>query len=590
MPAADLFSLIQRGHTPFVIAEMANAHEGSVETSRAIVEAAATAGADAIKFQKFTANELLVPYHPRYEHFKALEMPESAWSDLVHLARSKGLYVLADVFGTESAKLMRRLEIDGYKIHSSDTINLELIAEVASYRRPVFLSCGGSRQLEIMEAVQAIRQAGNEQIVLLHGFQNYPTRLEDSQLNRIRTLAEQFGVPVGYADHVAGDSEWAMLLPVMAVGAGARVIEKHLTLDRSRKGIDYFSSVEPRELARLVEIIKESRKSLGGPYELGSGELQYLQDVKKLMVASKDLPAGTRMSEAMVTYKRVPSDAHPLRYADIAGRALRVPRKTDEPLSLDHFGLKIAALIAVRMHSTRLARKALLPLAGRPAIEHLIERVKLAKTPSSVVLCTSTHADDAVLIESAEKMGIKWFRGSEDDVMLRFLQAAERERADVVVRITGDDLLIDPAFLDRAVAHHLQRNADYTSYAGLPKGMETEVVSVSALKTAHELAEDPSFTEYMTHYLRRPDVFRVSEMPVEERYRRSFRLTLDTEEDYRLLQMLFDRLSGPGKVITTEEILDLLDSRPDLAALNAGVQPKTVAINTNLKVGHSCQR
>jgi spore coat polysaccharide biosynthesis protein SpsF (cytidylyltransferase family) len=110
------------------------------------------------------------------------------------------------------------------------------------------------------------------------------------------------------------------------------------------------------------------------------------------------------------------------------------------------------------------------------------------------------------------------------------------------------------------------------------------------LQRAHELAEDPSFTEYMTHYLQRPDVFRVSEMPIEERYCRSFRLTLDTEEDYRLLQILFDRLSRPGKILTTEEIIEFLDARHDLVAINAGVCPKTVSINTTLRIGGSCQR
>src|SRR6185436_1826848 len=153
----------------------------------------------------------------------------------------------------------------------------------------------------------------------------------------------------------------------------------------------------------------------------------------------------------------------------------------------------------------------------------------------------------------------KWFRGSEDDVMQRFLDAASRESADVVVRITGDDVFIDPAFLDRAVGHHLANNADYTAYPGLPKGMETEVMSVSALKQAHALAEDPSFTEYMTHYIKRPYVFRFSAMPVDERYRRPFRLTLDTEEDYRLLQAIFGQLFRPGQMNTTEEIIDFLD-------------------------------
>lgn len=586
MPEADLYNLIQKRTAPFVIAEMANAHEGSVAAARAIVEAVSDAGADAIKFQKFTANELLVPYHPRFEHFRNLEMPDAAWSELVSLARSKGLYVLADVFGPESAELMYQLGVDGYKIHSSDTINRDLIAQIASYGRTVFVSCGGARRPEVIEAVQVIRRAGNPKIVLLHGFQNYPTRLEDTHLKRIPALAIQFDLPVGYADHVDGGSEWSIRLPLMAVAAGARVIEKHVTLDRSRKGTDYFSSVEPKELAQLIRLLTEVGKSVGAAYEMSDGELSYLQEVKKLMVASRDLAAGTVIQESMLAYKRAPADVHPLQQAEVVGRTLRVPRKTDELLLLEHFGLKTVALIAVRMHSTRLPRKALLPLAGRPAIEHLIERVKLAKVPSAVVLCTSTHPDDAVLVEVAERMGIKWFRGSEDDVMGRFLDAAAKENADVVVRITGDDILIDPTFLDRAVGFHLAKNADYSAYPGLPKGMEAEIVSVSALKKAHELAEDPSYSEYMTHYLRRPDVFRVSEMPIEERSRRPFRLTLDTEEDYRLLQILFDRLSRPGKMIATEEIIDFLDSRPDVAAINAAVRPKSVAINTNLRLDY----
>lgn len=580
----DLYAVILEREAPLVIAELANAHEGSLEAARAIVQAAASAGADAVKFQKFTADELLVPRHPRYQHFKQLEMPDAAWVELVDLARGLGLYVLADVFGPDSASLMHGLGVDGYKIHSSDTINHALIRQVAGYGRPVFLSCGGARQIEVRDALQVLRGAGCGQIVLLHGFQNYPTRLEDTQLRRVQALAAQFGCPVGYADHAAGDSEWAVLLPLMAVAAGAKVIEKHLTLDRSRKGIDYYSSAEPRELARLVGLIRDAGKGLGSAYAMSDGELKYLHEVKKLMVAARDLPAGTRLDESMVTYKRAPSDAHPLRYADVAGRTLHVARAAGESLSLDQMGLRTVVLIAVRMHSTRLARKALLPLAGRPAIEHLIERLKLAKTPASIVVCTSTHPDDEVLVEVAERCGITWFQGVEDDVMRRFLDAAERERADIVVRVTGDDLLVDPAYLDRAVAFHLSKNADYTAYPGLPKGMESEILSVSMLRAAHAMAEDPSFTEYMTFYLRRPDVFRVSDMPVEDVDRRAYRLTLDTQEDYRLLQEIFGRLYHLGKVMGTREIIALLDAHPELREINAAVRPKAVSVNTNLKM------
>lgn len=585
-PAADLYAVIRAAKAPFVIAEMANAHEGSLMAARAIIEGAASAGADAIKFQKFTGDELLVSYHSRYDHFKKLELPDAAWSELVDFARTHGLYTLADVFGSESAALMHRLGIDGFKIHSSDMINHSLLRQVAAYGKAIFLNSGGTRQIEILDAVRTIREAGNDRIILLHGFQSYPTRLADTNLQRIRSLADRFGCPVGFADHVAGDSEWAFMLPIMAVGAGATVIEKHVTLNRTRKGIDYYSSLEPDELGRLVGLLQQAWVAVGrGEYEMSEAELTYLHEVKKLLVAATDLPAGAPIQESMVTYKRVPTDIHPLTYSEIAGRAPKVPLKADQALTLAQFDLKTVALIAVRMHSTRLQRKALLPLAGRPAIEHLIDRLKLAKSPASVVLCTSTHPADEILIEVAKKRGIRWFRGSEDDVMKRFLDAASQEGADVVVRVTGDDLLVDPAFLDRAVAYHLSKNADYTAYPGLPKGMETEVISVSALRRAHELAEDPSFTEYMTYYLRRPDVFRVSEMPVEEGYRRPFRLTLDTPEDYRLLQIVFEQLCCPDKVITTEEIINFLDAHSDLLSINAEVQSKAVTINTNLRIG-----
>lgn len=581
----DLYAAIRRAEVPFVVAELANAHEGVPGAARALVEAAARAGAPAVKFQKFTADELLVPQHPRYGHFGRLEMTDAIWAELVTLAHSLGLYVIVDVFGDESAELMHRLGVDGYKIHSSDVINLPLVRRVAAYGRTVFLSCGGARQLEVLDAVRTIREAGNDRLVLLHGFQSYPTRLENTNLQRIPALAAQFGCPVGLADHVAGESEWAFMLPLLAVAAGATVIEKHITLDRSRRGIDFYSSLEPEELRRLIGLLGEASRAVGsGPWEMSEAEHAYLHQVKKLLIASVDVPAGTPIDESMLTYKRAVEDVHPLAGTEVIGRSPRLGLKANQVVTLDQFPNRVVACVAVRMHSTRLPRKALLPLAGRPALTHLFDRLRLAKSLASIVVCTSTHPDDEVLADLARASGIRWFRGSEDDVMGRFLDAATAEAADTIVRVTGDDLLVDPEMLDVAVEFHLARNADYTAYPGLPKGMETEIISVRAMRRAHELAEDPSFTEYMTYYLRRPDVFRVSEMPVPERCRKTLRLTLDTLEDYRVLQALFDGLYRPGEVFGTEEVIRFMEAHPDLVDLNRGVRPKDVTINTNLRV------
>src|SRR5205823_4198539 len=163
----------------------------------------------------------------------------------------------------------------------------------------------------------------------------------------------------------------------------------------ARKGIDYFSSAEPAELARLVPMLRDAARAIGvTAYAMSEAELTYMHQVKKSLVAAADLTAGVALTEAGVTYKRAPADAHPLTFA------------------------------------------------GRPSLEHLFDRLKLSKRASAVVLCTSTHPDDTVLAELAEKNGMPWFRGSEDDVLKRFLDAATREGADVIARVTGDDVLI----------------------------------------------------------------------------------------------------------------------------------------------------
>lgn len=578
---ADLFPSLRDGRAPFIIAEMANAHEARLDDARAIVEAAAQAGADAIKFQKFTAGGLTVASHPKFAHFGRLEMADESWAELIALARDRGLWVLADVFDLSSAALMHTLGIDGFKIHSSDTIHDALLRMVAGFGRTVFLSCGGTRQIEILDAVRLVRASGNDRLVLLHGFQSYPTRVEDANLRRIAALAKQFGCAVGYADHVAGDSAWAFTVPAMALAGGATIIEKHITIDRGRKGLDYYSSLEPAEFGRFVRHVRDAWTALGSaPYEIGAAEVKYQREMKKSLVAAVDLAAGTPIEERMVTYKRAATEAHPLTCAEVAGRELLTGVAADTVLTLDRFNVKVMALVAVRLFSKRLPRKALLPLAGRPAIEHLIDRLRLTRRPHGIVLCTSTAAEDDPLEEIAERLGLPCFRGSEDDVMQRFLDAAARESADVIVRVTGDDMLIDPHWLDAAVGFHLSHNAEYTAYPGLPKGMETEVISVAALRRAHELAEAPEYSEYLTYYMRRPDVFRVCTMPVDERYCRPYRLTLDTPADYEVLQAVFDRLYQPGGVFTTEQVIELLDRHPELRTVNARAGERAVTIDT----------
>ena len=572
-----------------IIAEMANAHEGSLQAAMRIVEAAADAEADGIKFQKFTAEKLLVPSHSLYQLYEKLMMRDEEWAELVKYAKVHGLIVFADVFDEESAMLMKRLNVDGFKIHSSDMNNIPLLKLVASFGKPTILASSGSTHIELANAINTFKQLGNEDIILMHGFQAFPTNLEDCELNRIRALQERYGFLVGCADHLNGGSKLALALPLVAIGAGARVVEKHITLDRALKGEDYESSLNPKEFYVMVKNIRKMEKALGAfEMHFSDAEKKYREDMKKKLVAKIDIAQGTIISEDILTYKRVEGSQHSAKAADIIGKSAKALIQKDELITFFKLSMKVAILIAVKMGSTRLPGKALMEIEEQSILAHLIDRLRLAKTPQSIMVCTTTRPDDEVIVEIARQKGVKWFRGNEDDVMDRFIQAAEIEGAEVIVRVTGDDILRDPYYLDRVVEYHLQQNADYTKVAGLPYGTDSEAISLSALKKAHTLAEDPRYSEYMTWYMDNPEVFNVAELVAEPKFRRpDYRLGLDYPEDLKLMKEIFNRLYKKDKPpFSLEEVINLLDNHPELPEINAHVKPKDVKdkVNTRLRL------
>lgn len=568
-----------------VIAELSNAHEGFFETACALIDAAKAAGVDAVKVQRFTADELVATRHPRYQHFRELEFSESQWRALVQRAQAAGLAMWSDVFGPQSALAMQSLGVEGFKIHASDVANLPLLRLVASFKRPVLLGCGGSTLLEIREALDRLRRGGCPQVVLMHGFQAFPTALEDTHLARVSLLREQFGMPVGLSDHAAGDSEWSRLIPLAAVMMGVSVIEKHITLDRRARGIDHHSALEPMEMARLVGEIRQAERVRGSfTFAFGAEEQRYRRQVKKQLVAVEPLPVGTVLEERHVTCRRADASCAPLKMAHAVGRRVIRTVEPDQALTWLDVKVRAALLIIVRLHSTRLPRKALVPIAGRTALEHLIERAQLATQPDVVVVCTSTHPDDDAIARIAQAAGVPCVRGSEHDVLGRMIQAAREMEAELVVRVTGDDILLDPVHVDRAILWHRAHNADYTNIVGLPTGAECEVYSRWALEQAHAMADDVQQTEYLTWYMDRPDLFEVSTMDADAEARRPYRLTLDTPEDLSVIRPALEAVYRPERPYRLAELLQWLDAHPEVAARNTRVQPKVAkeAINTRL--------
>ncbi|MFH0837074.1 MAG: hypothetical protein V1870_03010 [Candidatus Aenigmatarchaeota archaeon] len=228
--------------------------------------------------------------------------------------------------------------------------------------------------------------------------------------------------------------------------------------------------------------------------------------------------------------------------------------------------MKTIILLAARMKSTRLPGKQLVMVEDQTITEHLIDRLKLCKK-GELILCTSINKQDDPLIEVAKKKGIKWFRGSEENIIDRFLRCAEQEGADIVVRTTGDNIFTDPFLIDRAIEYHIAKKADYTIVDGSPD-LKAEVISINALRKLEEIAINPEKSEYLTLYFRVPGLFKTESMMVGPGLRRSYRLTVDEQGDLDLVKEIFKKLYKKGQYMKSEDIIRFLDSHRELLELN----------------------
>jgi spore coat polysaccharide biosynthesis protein SpsF len=245
---------------------------------------------------------------------------------------------------------------------------------------------------------------------------------------------------------------------------------------------------------------------------------------------------------------------------------------------------RVIGIVSARMASTRYPGKAMVPLAGQPLIEVLLQRIASVPVLDSVALATSSNAENEPLVGVARKLGIPVFQGDENDVLRRHVDCAHHMRADHVVRITGDNPLTDLETIEQLVALHLETEADYTYVPGdaLLMGILPEVISRTALERSWERGDARHRSELVTLYIKEhPGEFQIRTAELAEGlYRPAFRLTVDEAEDVTLMQRLFARLAAPGKIVTTREALALLDREPELARINAHLRHKSANLRS----------
>jgi sialic acid synthase SpsE len=295
-----------------IIAELAQGFEGRPEQARLLMKAAATAGADAVKYQLVYADELATPDYKYYELFKSLEMADEVWAGLAGYASELGIQLYVDIFGTRSLQLAERLGITTVKLHGTDINNIGLLNEVANSSVPrVLLGAGGAYFSELQRTIDIL---ASKEVVILLGFQGYPTPNNTNQIARVNLLSERLvhthpDLVIGFADHAPTESPLRYALAATAIGAGAKVIEKHLTLGKIMKLEDHEVALNPDEFAVFCLIARDCAHAYGESSEhsdfgMSEAEQGYRKMIRRHVVIRHDMAAGMRLKPSDLVLKR----------------------------------------------------------------------------------------------------------------------------------------------------------------------------------------------------------------------------------------------------------------------------------------------
>lgn len=340
--------LIGKNRYCFVIAEAGVNHNGELEKALELIDIASNAGADAVKFQTFKAEQVVTDAGEMAEYQKKnigkiksqremlreLELDEAFYPALIEHCKEKNITFLSTPHGgKESVDFLESIGIEAYKIGSGDLTNYLLLKKIALTKKTIILSSGMATIEEIKDAVKFIKKCGNEKIIVLHCTTNYPCPLEEANVRAVLFMKKELGVPIGFSDHTQGDSAAAA-----AVSFGAVVYERHFTISKTLPGPDHIASDEPEELARKIKLIRDISKVLGNEEKKPTkSEAGIKKNIRKSIVAARDIKKGEIIKEEDLEAKRPGNGVSPIFFEKFIGKMTKKDIKKDEQVLLqDH--------------------------------------------------------------------------------------------------------------------------------------------------------------------------------------------------------------------------------------------------------------
>lgn len=330
-----------------IIAEAGVNHNGSLYIAKRLVDEAADAGVDIVKFQTFKAEKLVsksakqAEYQQRnmgktddsqYSMLKKLELSPLQHEELIDYCREKGIRFFSTAFDMDSIEYLHSLNLGLWKIPSGEITNYPYLRKIAQYGEPVILSTGMCELADIEAAIQVLLSYGlqKNQITVLHCNTEYPTPMRDVNLKAMLEIERKFGVAVGYSDHTEG-----IEVPIAAVALGATVIEKHFTLDKNMEGPDHKASLEPQDLRAMVKAIRNIEQALGSGHKvISASERKNIEVARKSIVAACPIRKGDLLTDENLTVMRPGNGISPMRWEEVVGTYATRNYQEEEPIEL----------------------------------------------------------------------------------------------------------------------------------------------------------------------------------------------------------------------------------------------------------------
>lgn len=571
-------------NTPYQILEVANCHGGDISYVLSLLDEFKLYNNYGIKFQPLHPDRIATKDYAWYNVYQDLLFNEREWETILNKAKeTKEIWLdLFDTYGVEIFE-QHRSNVKGIKLQPSILYNESVICAIESKKlneHILIINISALEMAEIEERLSNLNQRlSPKEIWIEVGFQSFPTELQDSAFVKIDFIRNRFNTKIVFADHADGKSDDSIWLPIVAAMNGIDVIEKHIMHSTRETKYDHYSSMNHSKYQTYIEKL-EAYLSLKKQPFINDRERKYLSSSIQISISNKNLKSGSLINikqdlafkrsgkQGLNTkeIKRLQESMHILCNNIEEGNTFR---KEDFKKAI------VGTIVACRLKSSRLEKKALLKIGTISSVERCLQSCLNFEHTNYTILATSDLESDAELINYTYSPNVVFHTGDPEDVIRRYLGITDKLGIDVIIRVTADIPFVSAEITQILLNSHFENGADYTVAKQAAVGTTVEIINTNALKKIKSHFQSANYSEYMTWYFQNnPEHFKLNFVELPKHLIRDYRLTLDYKEDLDMFNAIQKHLDDNNLPSTILNIFDFLDNNPEVPKINGHITLK----------------